>query len=168
MHNVAGKCLAALQAIFGVSPPPYLEKLQVAAARLGLVMLRPMQLLLSGDGPSSFKPGAVWIRGGDFEQVQLFNIQLMAASRLEIATVNTCGHHCTIGKTKRIYANMGIKLKMCWKNSMSVTVHNATLSWLKPHSWLTASLIVQDRMPWHETKKQENRDTGPLQKMNTA
>ena len=97
MHNVAGKCLAALQAIFGVSPPPALESLQVAAARLGLVMLRPMQLLLSGDGPSGLKPGAVWIRG-DFEQVQLFSIQLMAASRLEIATVNTCGHHCTISR----------------------------------------------------------------------
>ena len=48
MCNVAGECLAALQAIFGVSPPPPLESLQVAAARLGLFVLRAVQLLPTG------------------------------------------------------------------------------------------------------------------------
>ena len=116
MHNVAGVLQHCKQSLGfpWVSPPPALESLQVAAARLGLFVLRPVQLLPSGDGPSGLKPGAVWIRG-DFEQVQPRNIRWLQAGLKS-------------QRPTRIYANMGIKLKMCWKNSVPLTVHNATLT----------------------------------------
>ena len=58
MHNVAGVLQHCKQSLGfpWVSPPPALESLQVAAARLGLFVLRPVQLLPSGDGPSGLKP----------------------------------------------------------------------------------------------------------------
>ena len=94
MHNVAGVLEHCKQSLGfpWVSPPPALESLQVAAARLGLFVLRPV-LLPSGDGPSG-------------------NLELSGY----VATSTIV--QFPVGKTKRIYANMGIKL----------TVHNATLT----------------------------------------
>ena len=68
MCNVAGECLAALQAILGASPRPSLESLQVAAARLGLFVLRTVQLLPSGVSWTQWleTSGAVWICLGTY------------------------------------------------------------------------------------------------------